>query len=405
MDKYINEAKGLIKSNKSEQEKQDDARVVKVETGQEKTSIKGIIRYIFEYFDSDKKKNASKRLNEKEPRKKLKYVSDRKTPFEPGFYVKLAKGIGCFFSGTYYTFSEPTVRNTYFSAMQYILLGILGTYITFFLLTFPIKVVLYLLSFIHIQHDGIDKMLEPAYLFNYIVYFIPLVLVGILRYVIPSFNEDMFFYVLKSQDKKLGDFLQGSKILKGYPMWGYVKRNLMFIGFGIVIYILSLIPYIGVLVLAVSQFMYSYRPLGQGTALILSCLSLIPQTKDYAAIVLKLSMSANSLGKELMEVYFARLPDVKQESYVYRRFYGWLFGFSFCWMLVITKIPYVGSSLWPVAQGSTAILLYRILQRNQYKFNLEQEHKQNQQKSKEKKEYSILNLFGQDHLSVKNKTD
>jgi len=399
MDKYINEAKGLVKSTKKV-EKEEEV----VETDKKKTSIKGIVKSVKTTIDNDKKNNVSKRGNEKTSRDKLKFVSDRKTPFEPGFYVKLAKGIACFFQGAYLTFREPTVRNTYFSAMQYILLGILGTYIVFFLLTFPIKFVLFLFSYIGIQHDGVDKMLEPSYLFSYIVYFIPLALVGILRYVIPSFNEDMFFYVLKSQDKKLGDFLQGSKILKAYPMWGYIKRNLMFVGFGILIYIFSLIPYIGVLVLAVSQFMYSYKPLGQGSAFLLSMLSLIPQTKDYAAIVLKLSMAANSLGRELMEVYFARLPDVTQEFYVYRRFYGYLFGFSFCWMLVITKIPYIGSSLWPVAQGSTAILLLKILQRNQYKLELEEKKQKQQQLQQQEQGYKPLNLLGQDQLTKNNNT-
>eukprot|EP01132_Coremiostelium_polycephalum_P004966 gene4966-6187_t len=358
MDKYIKEAKTIVKksigsgnktsptlaslssSSSSSSDEQVTATVVK-----EKKSIKKMIKDIKTTIDEDAKTNKSQRLNESVSRKKLKSVSKRKTPFKPGFYVKLAKGFYCFFKGTIITFKNDQVRKSFLSALKFLLFSILAAYLLVYFSTFPIKIILFVISKFGFDFPQINDILDPRELFKNIAMFVPLVLIGILRYIVPSFNEDMFFFVMIDENSKVGLFLKNSPILKTYP-----------------------IIVVGKLVIAVAQFYYSYQPLGQGLAFLLSLLSIIPYTSHFSTDLLKWMMATQSLGKELMEVYYCRLPDVKQEIYVHRRFFGWIFGFSAIWMLVLKYIPYVGGVLWPIACGSSGYLLLKILERNQFKY-------------------------------------
>ncbi|EGC39975.1 hypothetical protein DICPUDRAFT_25984 [Dictyostelium purpureum] len=349
-------------------------------------SLKSMVHGVKETIKNDAIKNKSQRENENVSRKKMKSVSGRKTPFSGGFWVKLLKGVFCFIQGTLVTFKQEKVRKAFLSTLKIILFSVLASYLLVFFLTFPIRLFLIILSYFGLDLESIelDNMLETRHLIQGIAYFIPIGVIGILRYVLPSFNEDMFNYALESQDAKLSNFLKNSKVLKTYPLIGYLKRFSKLAVMGILVFVFSFIPYIGDFVLAVAQFYYSYQPLGQGSAFILSLLSLIPSTKSIAADILKTSMAANSLGKELLEVYFVKLPDVKQELYIYRRYYGWIFGFSFCWMFAL-RTPYIGSVFWGVAQASTSYLILKILQRNKLKV-------ENQE--------SDMVLLGQDELST-----
>ncbi|KAN0055831.1 hypothetical protein ACTA71_011718 [Dictyostelium dimigraforme] len=338
-------------------------------TAKSPKTLKSMIGSVKETIENDAEKNKSQRLNEGGSVKKLKKVSDRKTPFSGGFYVKLVKGGYCFFKGAYVTFKEEKVIKAFLSTLKIILFGVLASYLIIFFMSFPIRLFVSFLTWIGISHlESIDQMLDTKQVIDDIAYFIPLVVVGTLRYVVPSFNEDMFLFVLESQDKKLYSYLKECKILKTYPMIGYLKRFLKLAVMGTIVMIFGYIPYIGDFVLAVAQFYYSYRPLGQGTAFILSLFSLYGPTKGIAANVLKTSMAANSLGKELLEVYFMKLPDYKQELYIYRRFYGWIFGFSMLWTTVL-RFPFVGAIFWGIAQGSTGFLILKLLQRNKLKYD------------------------------------
>ncbi|KAM9968550.1 hypothetical protein ACTFIW_007700 [Dictyostelium discoideum] len=385
---YYSQAIDLVKTTfgsggaKVEEEEVLTTTTTSTTTIKSPKTLKSMIGSVKETIENDAEKNKSQRLNEGQ--RSAKKVSYRKTPFSFGFYVKLIKGAYCFAKGAYVTFKEEKVIKAFLSTLKIILFGVLASYLVIFFMTFPIRLIISFLTWIGVSHlESIDQMLDTKQVVDDIAYFIPLVVVGTLRYVVPTFNEDMFFFVLESQDKKLSSYLKECKILKTYPMIGYLKRFSKLAVMGIVVMIFGYIPYIGDFVLAVAQFYYSYKPLGQGTAFFLSLFSLYGPTKGMAANVLKTSMAANSLGKELLEVYFMRLPDYKQEVYIYRRFYGWIFGFSMLWTTVL-RFPFVGAIFWGIAQGSTAFLILKLLQRNQLKFD--------------NQETQVI-LLGQDQLS------
>ncbi|KYQ92089.1 hypothetical protein DLAC_06926 [Tieghemostelium lacteum] len=309
----------------------------------------------------------SGRDGENASRKEKKKVTKRKTFVKPAFYVKLIKGFIYFIQGAIVTIKTKEIQEAYASMIKVILLSILATYAITYCITYPLKFILHMLSYIGLNFPSVMEMLEPYNLLWQVAMFLPLALIGILRYVLPTFNDDMFFYVLNGQDSELCNFLKKSKVLKVYPMWNYVSRGLRLVGMGLFIYFTSFIPYVSNLVFAAAQFYYAREPLGMGISFILSFVSLLDRYRDTSTYILKLCMASHSLGKELLETYFARVPSVDNEYYLYRRFFGTIFGFSICWLVLLNKIPVVGVSLWPIAQGSGSYLLLRLLERNQWK--------------------------------------
>ncbi|EGG23762.1 hypothetical protein DFA_05897 [Cavenderia fasciculata] len=322
------------------------------------------------------------RINGNLSRKDAKKVTKRRTLVHPVFYIKFFKGFITFFKGFYLSINTKEIRKTYFETLKIMLIMMASVYLALTLLSFPVMALMGLFTKLGLGHfETIQIHFTPLNLLSKIAFFIPMVFIGVLRYVLPSYNEDMFFNVMASQNKQLAEFLKESPVVKQYPFSGYMIRFGKMALFGGVVYLFSMVPYIGTFVLAASNFYYAYQPLGMGMSFILSVISLHPSLKSHSAYMLKALMASYSLGKELLEVYYCRVPDAKQEIYINRRFFGWLFGFSIISMYVLS-IPYVGISLWGVIQGSASFLVIRILERNKFKEDVQHDT-------------SIIHLFGE----------
>ncbi|GAM26418.1 hypothetical protein SAMD00019534_095930 [Acytostelium subglobosum LB1] len=372
MDKYVKEAATKVKDTKD---------LVKDAIKSKKGG---------EHSGSDNKTEGERspppqRLNSDLSKKQLKKVSKRSTFRHPGFYVKFAKGFATYLEGCLCAFRNRKMVTLYVQTIQMALIGIAATYLILMIATLPARIILHIISTLFVKTAPyltiVQEVLSPLNLFGKIAMFVPMVFIGFLRYMLPSYNEDVFFTVMEGKNSELADFLRKAPIVKQYPFMAYLKRTATLLLLGIVVYLLSLLPHVGIVVIAVSQYMYSHEPLGNGMAFVLAMLSLHPALEIPAKHFLKALMASYSLGKEMLEVYYCRVPDAKQEVYMNRRYFGWIFGFSVMAMYSLS-FPYIGVLLWGVAQGSTAILVLNILKRNTLKEQTLSE--------------GVTHLFGQD---------
>ncbi|KAK9325118.1 hypothetical protein V1517DRAFT_315433 [Lipomyces orientalis] len=135
----------------------------------------------------------------------------------------------------------------------------------------------------------------------------------------------------------------------------YFRRSIL----SVAIYFLSLIPYVGKIVLQVISF-YSFRKtVGVVPAVVVfGTAALVP--KKWLTIFLAAYWGSRSLTRELLIPYFARIPFTpKQRDAWYRAREGVLFGFGFGFYFIL-KIPFVGVLLYGIAEASTAYLVTKI---------------------------------------------
>ncbi|KAJ8102500.1 hypothetical protein POJ06DRAFT_244829 [Lipomyces tetrasporus] len=135
----------------------------------------------------------------------------------------------------------------------------------------------------------------------------------------------------------------------------YFRRSIL----SVAIYFLSLIPYLGKIVLQVISF-YSFRKtVGVVPAVVVfGTATLVP--KKWLTIFLAAYWGSRSLTRELLIPYFARIPFTpKQRDAWYHAREGVLFGFGFGFYFIL-KIPFVGVLLYGIAEASTAYLVTKI---------------------------------------------
>ncbi|KAK9429542.1 hypothetical protein V1505DRAFT_330192 [Lipomyces doorenjongii] len=135
----------------------------------------------------------------------------------------------------------------------------------------------------------------------------------------------------------------------------YFRRSIL----SIAIYFLSLIPYVGKIVLQAVSF-YSFRKtVGVAPAVVVFSLGvLVP--KIWLTIFLASYWGSRSLARELLIPYFARIPFTpKQRDAWFRAREGVLFGFGLGFYFIL-KIPFVGVLLYGIAEASAAYLVTKV---------------------------------------------
>ncbi|KAK9234490.1 hypothetical protein V1525DRAFT_435582 [Lipomyces kononenkoae] len=135
----------------------------------------------------------------------------------------------------------------------------------------------------------------------------------------------------------------------------YFRRSIL----SLTIYFLSLIPYLGKIVLQIVSF-YSFRKtVGVGPAvLVFGVAAFMP--KSWLTIFLASYWGSRSLVRELLIPYFSRIPFTpKQRESWFRAREGVLFGFGFGFYFIL-KIPYVGVLLYGIAEASAAYLVTKV---------------------------------------------
>ncbi|KAK9367509.1 hypothetical protein V1509DRAFT_626155 [Lipomyces kononenkoae] len=135
----------------------------------------------------------------------------------------------------------------------------------------------------------------------------------------------------------------------------YFRRSIL----SVAIYFLSLIPYLGKIVLQIVSF-YSFRKtVGIGPAImVFSVAAFMP--KSWLTIFLASYWGSRSLVRELLIPYFSRIPFTpKQRDAWFRAREGVLFGFGFGFYFIL-KIPYLGVLLYGFAEASAAYLVTKV---------------------------------------------
>ncbi|KAK9362116.1 hypothetical protein V1504DRAFT_419563 [Lipomyces starkeyi] len=135
----------------------------------------------------------------------------------------------------------------------------------------------------------------------------------------------------------------------------YFRRSIL----SVAIYFLSLIPYIGKIVLQAVSF-YSFRKtVGVAPAVVVfSVGALVP--KKWLTIFLASYWGSRSLARELLIPYFSRIPFTpKQREAWFRAREGVLFGFGLGFYFIL-KIPFLGVLLYGIAEASAAYLVTKV---------------------------------------------
>lgn len=288
--------------------------------------------------------------------------------FNKKSYTLVLEGLTLSFKGLLHSIQCPDVIKTYQSSLTILLSIIFWIYILSLLVYWPLSfffnILVYILQHLPFFSQSSLQSVELGFssisfrLFWKISFLVPLATVIVTQYIIPSFEQTMFFGALHTLDPELCNKLKQENNPNFWAwLWKRVKRNTKLGMISLIAYLLSLIPVVGVLVLPINSFFLTRRALGKELAVILS-LALLTVLKPYTILFLKLWFSCRSLSFELLDIYFQCESVSAKKSEADNR--PLLMGFSFPWMFVLS-IPIVGPLFFGLAQASTAMLVINMI--------------------------------------------
>lgn len=140
----------------------------------------------------------------------------------------------------------------------------------------------------------------------------------------------------------------------------FMKRHIYRTALNVGAYFVSKVPVFGSIILGLVSFLNLDSKIGTvNAAVIFGLLQLIP--KRYAVLFLTTYWGTRSMVHDLLAPYFARVRFTKSEKDQWiRSREGILFGFGFCYYVLIRKFPWVGLLLFGFAESSVAYLVTKI---------------------------------------------
>ncbi|KAI7894858.1 uncharacterized protein EV154DRAFT_497226 [Mucor mucedo] len=249
----------------------------------------------------------------------------------------------------------------YLSIVSFILLGL-----TNLLVAIPIHVVRFVLWFSSsTKASQADDALESANRFvRELVASVPLLSLLFMRYIYPKPLDDLFMESLRFLDSTepnrapYASVLAKQKFKRNYwvDMKEYMWRSWKKVRIGMVLLILSFLPYVGRFVFPLAGAYTSYMALGktQGIAVGI-CFFFLPRWATMKLIRALIGM--RSLMRELLAPYFVRMRMSHREKRAW--FSGRkdvLFGFSAIAYIII-RLPIVGILGYGIAQAAAAYML------------------------------------------------
>ncbi|KAL6051731.1 hypothetical protein QOT17_019029 [Balamuthia mandrillaris] len=249
----------------------------------------------------------------------------------------------------------------FFIVCTFLLAGVL--YIPFFLLN-------YVASFV--VNTGIQQQGFWAGMYDLlwqVSIFVPLATLGVYRLfssTLIRWGDHAFFYTLDDIDAELSAELKRRKpipVLQWFLI--YMRRVARLLLLSSLIYLWSCLPYVGFLALPFAHFYVTKKTFGTTVAICVALLALIPAPNFQHFLLFSLEYCIATLGlsRELLEPYYARSEDYFKEPAKQRQRHAVLmFGFGLPFALGLS-VPFVGVLCWGLAQGSTAALVVRLLQR------------------------------------------
>ncbi|KAI8094361.1 hypothetical protein BDF21DRAFT_93065 [Thamnidium elegans] len=249
----------------------------------------------------------------------------------------------------------------YLSIVSFILLGLTNV-----LIAIPIHVVRFVLWFSASEKTArADDALESTNRFvREIVASVPFLALLFMRYIYPKPLDDLFMESLRFLDAQhperdpYASVLAQQKFKKRYwvDMKDYTLRTWKKLRIGILLIILSCIPFVGRFVFPLAGAYTTYRALGktQGIAVGI-CFFFLPHWATMKLVRALIGM--RSLMRELLAPYFIRM----QMSHREKR--GWfsgrkdvLFGFSAIAYIII-RLPIIGIVCYGIVQAASAYML------------------------------------------------
>ncbi|CAO0789433.1 unnamed protein product [Mucor circinelloides] len=249
----------------------------------------------------------------------------------------------------------------YLSMVSFILLGLTNV-----LIAIPIHVVRFILWFSSSNKaTQADEALESANRFvREIVASVPLLALLFMRYVYPKPLDDLFMESLRYLDSTHPDrapyasILAQQKFKRRYwaDMKDYMLRTWKKVRLGLLLLLLSMIPFVGRFVFPAAGAYTTYKALGktQGIAVGI-CFFFLPRWATMKLVRALIGM--RSLMRELLAPYFVRMRMSHREK---RRWFSGrkdiLFGFSGIAYIII-RLPIVGIIGYGIAQAAAAYML------------------------------------------------
>ncbi|CAG8511958.1 2195_t:CDS:2 [Funneliformis caledonium] len=199
-----------------------------------------------------------------------------------------------------------------------------------------------------------------------------------MRYLYPKPLDSLFIESLRNVDTKYLKKHQGEQNLRASyapalekyqyghdtvylnEMFQYLKRTWNQIKIALLLYFLSLLPYVGKIVYPAASAYALINSLGYFPAITVGVfMYIIPGTKPFAIIFLETLYSSRAMMRELLEPYFGRIHfDSNERRKWFREREGILFGFSIGFYPLV-RIPLLGMLFYGVAQSATALLLVK----------------------------------------------
>ncbi|OAD02681.1 hypothetical protein MUCCIDRAFT_112073 [Mucor lusitanicus CBS 277.49] len=245
--------------------------------------------------------------------------------------------------------------------VSFILLGLTNV-----LIAIPIHVVRFILWFSSSDKASqADDALESANRFvREIVASVPLLALLFMRYVYPKPLDDLFMESLRYLDSTHPDrapyasILAQQKFKRRYwaDMKEYMLRTWKKVRLGLLLLLLSMIPFVGRFVFPAAGAYTTYKALGktQGIAVGI-CFFFLPRWATMKLVRALIGM--RSLMRELLAPYFVRMRMSHREK---RRWFSGrkdvLFGFSGIAYIII-RLPIVGIIGYGIAQAAAAYML------------------------------------------------
>eukprot|EP01116_Phalansterium_solitarium_P014122 TRINITY_DN31654_c0_g1_i1.p1 TRINITY_DN31654_c0_g1~~TRINITY_DN31654_c0_g1_i1.p1 ORF type:complete len:296 (-),score=28.54 TRINITY_DN31654_c0_g1_i1:162-1049(-) len=265
------------------------------------------------------------------------------------------QGLTLAWSGFCASSRNPHVRRTFRRCLTTLIPLVAAMYLSGLLLLLPVRILAFAASYVF--PSVYDLLPGPVALLQHVCCFIPSIALLFFRQLgRRDWTEGVFFALLTDRDAKLSAFLQAQQPLP----FGYRKFLLRFIknvSIASAVYVLSLVPYIGDLVVIAAQFFLTSRIMGSRRALVFALFcGLAPPVKPYATLLLSVWISAFSLGREILDPYFCRQVDQGVIKKILKHNEVLVMSFCLPFSLALT-VPFVGPLLWVFTQASAAVLL------------------------------------------------
>ncbi|KAI8087594.1 uncharacterized protein B0P05DRAFT_505775 [Gilbertella persicaria] len=281
--------------------------------------------------------------------------------------IGLKKGAFYAVEGIAIVLQNPNIRKQrflkifiYLSVVSFILFGLTNV-----LIAIPIHIVKGILWLTTDKADRAENALESANQFiREVVAYVPLLALLFMQYVYPKPLDDLFMESLRYVDAKnpqrppYASVLAQQKFKKHFwrDMRDYLFRTWKKLRIGLVLLVLSTLPWVGRFVFPAAGAYTSYRALGKTQAVAVGiCFFFLPQWATMKLVRALIGM--RSLMRELLAPYFIRMKMSHKEKL--RWFSGRkdvLFGFSAIAYLII-RLPFVGIVAYGIAQAASAYML------------------------------------------------